>query len=79
MALPSRGHQPGASRGTLLTLVFRHVQDTRPVKFANKKPNTFLKRWKLDRAIYDAFIFMDNAYFGFSLPKGTGSERALVF
>ena len=45
----------------------------------NTEPENFLKRWKLDRAIYDAFIFMDNAYFGFSLPKGTGSERALVF
>ena len=72
IALLSRGHHPGASRGTLLTLVFRHVQakhTPRRVKLRNGRSGTYADV---------TFFMLDDEYTAMGLlPERDSSERAL--
>jgi hypothetical protein len=73
IALLSRGHHPGASRGTLLTLVFRHVQakhTPRRVKLRNGRSGTYADV---------TFFMLDDEYTAMGLlPERDSSERALI-
>ena len=74
IALLSRGHHPGASRWTLLTLVFRHVQakhTPRRVKLRNGRSGTYTDV---------TFFMLDDEYTAMVLlPERDSSERALIF
>ena len=74
IALLSREHHSGASRWTLLTLVFRHVQakhTPRRVKLRNGRSGTYADV---------TFFMLDDEYTAMGLlPERDSSERALVF